>query len=72
MEGVYSYYVPDFSYDAYIFNGKYWTLKEDVIAVNSPQEGKNEFIQLNPEQEIGEKRFKKDWINPTNSQIKVK
>ena len=71
MEGVYSYYVPDFSYDAYIFNGKYWALKEDVIAVNSPQEGKNEFIQLNPRTgRLEKKRFKKDWINPTNSQIK--
>ncbi len=71
MEGVYSYYVPDFSYDAYIFNGKYWALKEDIIAVNSPQEGKNEFIQLNPRTgRLEKKRFKKDWINPTNSKVK--
>jgi len=70
MEGVYSYYVPDFSYDAYIFNGKHWKLKEDIIAVNNPQESNNEFIQLNPRTgRLEKKRFKKDWINPTNSGV---
>ena len=71
MEGVYSYYVPDFSYDAYIFDGRFWKLKEDIIAVNNPQEENNEFIQLNPRTgRLEKKRFKKDWINPTNSGIK--
>ncbi len=71
MEGVYSYYVPDFSYDAYVFDGKYWKLKEDIIAVNNPQESNNEFIQLNPRTgRLEKKRFKKDWINPTNSGVK--
>lgn len=71
MEGVYSYYVPDFSYDAYIFDGRFWKLKEDIIAVNNPQEANNEFIQLNPRTgRLEKKRFKKDWINPTNSGVK--
>ena len=71
MEGVYSYYVPDFSYDAYLYNGKHWTLKEDIIAVNSPQESGNSFIQLNPRTgRLERKKFKKDWINPTNNTVK--
>lgn len=71
MEGVYSYYVPDFSYDAYIFDGRFWKLKEDIIAVNNPQKANNEFIQLNPRTgRLEKKRFKKDWINPTNSGVK--
>ena len=71
MKELYSYYVPDFSYDAFLFNGKYWTLKEDVIAVNSPRETSGEFIQLNPRTgRLERKRAKKDWINPTNSNAK--
>ena len=68
MKGLYSYYVPDFSYDAYIFDGEYWTLKEDVIAVNDPDiRFSKEYIQLNPRTgRLERKRFKKGWINPTN------
>ena len=72
MKELYSYYVPDFSYDAYFFDGKYWVLKEDVIAVNAPQESSSEFIQLNPKTgRLERKKIKKDWINPTNSKGEV-
>jgi len=68
MKELYSYYVPDFSYDAYIFDGEYWTLKEDVIAVNDPDiRFSKEYIQLNPRTgRLERKKFKKGWINPTN------
>ncbi|MCF8329740.1 MAG: hypothetical protein K9I37_05330, partial [Crocinitomicaceae bacterium] len=34
LKGVYSYYVPDFSYDAFVWEEDSWILKEDVIAIN--------------------------------------
>ena len=48
LEGIYSYYVPDLSYDSYSYNGAYWVLKEDVIAVNDPEFDPKSFIQINP------------------------
>ena len=68
LEGLYSYYVPDLSYDAYIYDGDYWNLKEDVIAVNSQQQSAKDFIQLNPRTgKLERKKIKKDWINPSNT-----
>ena len=68
LEGLYSYYVPDLSYDAYIYDGDYWNLKEDVIAVNAQQESTKDFIQLNPRTgKLERKRIKKGWINPSNA-----
>lgn len=72
MEGLYSYYVPDFSYDAYSYNGVYWELIEDVIAVNSPELAPKSFIQMNPRTgKLERKRLKKDWINPTSEKKQV-
>ena len=68
LEGLYSYYVPDLSYDAYIYDGDYWNLKEDVIAVNSQQESAKDFIQLNPRTgKLERKKIKNGWINPSNA-----
>ncbi len=47
LEGLYSYYVPDLSYDSYAYNGAYWVLTEDVIAVNDPEFKSKSFIQMN-------------------------
>lgn len=67
LEGIYSYYVPDLSYDSYAYNGSYWVLKEDVIAVNDPEFEPKSFIQMNPRTgKLERKKLKKDWINPTN------
>lgn len=38
LEGVYSYYIPDMSYDCYFFDDEMWMLKEDVIAINDEQD----------------------------------
>lgn len=68
LEGIFSYYVPDLSYDSYVYNGAYWQLKEDVIAVNSSEFQSKSFIQMNPRTgKLERKKLKKDWINPTNA-----
>ncbi len=68
LAGVYSYYVPDMSYDSYNYNEGAWILNEDVIAVN-PEEanGKKYFYALNDKTGKPEKvPMKKDWIDPTD------
>jgi len=68
LAGVYSYYVPDMSYDSYNYVDGSWILNEDVIAVN-PEEakGKKYFYALNDKTGKPEKvPLKKDWIDPTD------
>lgn len=67
MKGLYEYYIPDMSYDAYTFENDLWILKEDVIAVNEIE--KNTFKQYNIDKktgEIKEEEVKKSWIDPSD------
>lgn len=67
MKGLYEYYIPDMSYDAYTFENDLWVLKEDVIAVNEQE--KNTFKQYNIDKktgEIKEEEVKKSWIDPSD------
>jgi hypothetical protein len=67
MNGMYEYYVPDMSYDAYVLQDENWILNEDVIAINSPE--KNTYKQVTIDQktgEIKEEEVKKSWIDPTD------
>jgi hypothetical protein len=67
MNGMYEYYVPDMSYDAYIFENDFWILNEDVIAINDAE--KNVYKQFSIDKntgEIKEEEVKKDWIDPTD------
>lgn len=67
MNGLYEYYVPDMSYDAYIYENDFWILNEDVIAVNA--EEKNTYKQYSIDKETGkikEEEVKKNWIDPTD------
>ena len=67
MNGLYEYYIPDMSYDAYTFEKDRWVLNEDVIAVNDLE--KNTYKQFNVDKktgEIKEEEVKKSWIDPTD------
>ena len=66
LAGVFSYYVPDFSYDAYIWQEDKWVLEEDVIAVNSTGINKHHTIYtLDPKTgKTKEENIKEDWVNP--------
>ncbi len=75
LEGHYSYYVPDLSYDAFILKNGRWYLKEDVIAVNSKTEEKIEIAVLDKDgnieldslgQPTKKQKIKNKWINPSN------
>ena len=66
LEGFYSFYVPDFTYDAFVADGTKWVLYEDVIAVNGPDEGKKTFVFVqNPKTgKLEKKPIKRKWQTP--------
>lgn len=69
MTGFYSYYVPDFSYDAFVYIKDKWILHEDVIGVNKigNSDGKVEVMVQNPKTGLLEKKeLKEKWINPSD------
>lgn len=70
MTGFYSYYVPDFSYDAFVYIKEKWVLHEDVIGVNKSGNGEGGKVTVmvqNPKTGLLEKKeIKEKWINPTD------
>ena len=68
LKGVYSYYVPDFSYDAFVWEEDSWLLKEDVIAINKPGEDKKTTVFVLDEKtgELKEKKLENEWVNPAD------
>lgn len=64
-----SFYVPDFSYDAYVWNEDRFELHEDVIAINDEKEPKSsEIYVLNPATGKPEKqKFSRKWLSPEDA-----
>ena len=74
MTGFYSYYVPDFSYDAFVYIKDKWVLHEDVIGINGKgdTDGKVSVMVQNPKTGLLEKKEIKDkWENPTDPKAAV-
>lgn len=68
MKGYYSFYVPDLSYDAFVFEDKKWVLKEDVIGV-SPQGDKETIEVLTKDPKTGrlvKRKIDNDWQDPSD------
>jgi hypothetical protein len=68
LEGLYSFYVPDLSYDSYVLDGNKWLLYEDVVAVNP--EGDESVITYVKNKRTGvleEKKVKGKWLNPEDN-----
>jgi hypothetical protein len=69
MEGMYAYYVPDLSYDAFVFEDNKWVLKEDVIGLNKKQD---KVKQSNIDSKTGalvSKETESKWIDPTSDKV---
>ena len=66
LTGVYSFYVPDFSYDAYVWTEDRFVLQEDVVAINDPtEEGSATVYVLDPKTGQPRKQsYKLKWVNP--------
>ncbi len=66
LVGFYDYYVPDFSYDAFEYNGSKWILTEDVIGINKDKESVH-INTMNPKTgEVVSKEMDNKWIDPTS------
>lgn len=68
MKGYYSFYVPDLSYDAFIFENNKWTLKEDVIGVNPHNDKETqEVLTMDPKTgKLVKRKIDTDWQDPSN------
>lgn len=66
LNGVYSFYVPDFSYDAYAWVDDRFELQEDVIATNDVTDEKTSTIYvLDPKTGLPQKQtYRLKWVNP--------
>lgn len=68
LKGFYSYYVPDFTYDAFVIEGNKWVLKEDVVGVNSDKQKEKQFVYVMNEKtgKVEKKEIKAEWQNPSD------
>lgn len=72
LAGIYSYYVPDLSYDAFVWKGNKWQLKQDVIGLNAPEEEKiNVYVQTGENGEIEKRTIRNKWQNPSDDKTPV-
>ncbi|MEY4287788.1 MAG: hypothetical protein RL511_1877 [Bacteroidota bacterium] len=70
LEGVASYYFPDMSYDAYVYDydREMWNLESDVIATNPEDVGERYYYALNQKSgKVEKNRMRGDWMNPTDA-----
>jgi hypothetical protein len=73
LEGVYSYYIPDMSYDSYRydFDAENWVLQEDVIMTNpDDKNGEKSFYSLNTKTgKVEKNKLNADWISPKDEGV---
>ncbi len=70
LEGVASYYFPDMSYDAYVYDydREIWNLESDVIATNPEDVGERFYYALNQKSgKVEKNRMRGEWMNPTDA-----
>lgn len=69
LTGLYSYYVPDFSYDAYVWEDDKFVLNEDVIAINDAENNESTLYVMDPKTgKVKKETYKLKWINPEDKQ----
>lgn len=64
-----SYYVPDMSYDAFVYENKKWVLKEDVVGINDNMVSnqKQEVTVMNDQGKLEKRTVKMQWQNPEDA-----
>ena len=66
LKGIYSFYIPDFSYDSYVWKKDGWHLMEDVIGINEKENDKITVISSSNKGGIKKQKIKNKWINPND------
>ena len=64
-----SYYVPDMSYDAFVYDNGKWILEEDVIGTNNGEDPKKQIVYVKDEKtgKVVAKEVKVKWENPEDA-----
>jgi hypothetical protein len=65
LKGMYEYYVPDMSYDAYFWENDFWNYQADIIVGNDKEKSRREYYI---DEDTGEEMYKIvpiDFINPS-------
>jgi len=66
LKGMYEYYIPDMSYDAYFWENNFWNYQADIIVGNGNEKEKSR-REYYIDTETGEEKFKivpLDFVNP--------
>lgn len=66
LKGMYAFYVPDLSYDAFELKGNKWVLKEDVIGTIKPMNAKITIQTPDKNGELKTEVIKNKWEDPTD------
>jgi len=67
LRGMYEYYVPDMTYDAFYWEDGFWHYQADII-VGNPEQKQRRVYSIDPK--TGEETYKVvalDWINPVDA-----
>ncbi len=64
LEGVYSFYVPDFSYDCFNWRNGLWNIKSDIIGINKKQNKKIKIYGQNRKGKLKSTKISNDWYSP--------
>ncbi len=65
LKGMYEYYIPDMSYDAYFWENNFWNYQADIIVGNDKEKSRREYYI---DEETGEETFRIipiDFVNPS-------
>jgi len=69
MKGYYSFYVPDLSYDAFVFEDRKWVLKEDVIGVNAQKNPEQQYVMTKDPKtgKLVRRKIDSNWQDPSDA-----
>lgn len=67
LKGIYSFYIPDFSYDCYVWRKDGWHLMEDVIGVNEKDSKNVTIISSDKRGHLRRKSYKNHWESPNDA-----
>lgn len=66
LKGFYSFYIPDFSYDCYVWKSDGWNLMEDVIGVNQEDPKNLTIYSQDKNGKVKKHKIKNKWKNPND------
>ena len=71
LEGVYSFYVPDFSYDCYNWRAGYWNINTDIIGINKKGNRKIKIYGQNRKGKLKSTKISNEWVTPEDYEAPI-